>query len=212
MTKGVPSGRSQRYKANIKLQEQRLSTPLISGNDVLPSPSIIHDNLVTQPEGAQRAFETVRVLQQTLLHMSLGNHIYDLLKLLGLYISDCLVWYNEVYDCNNALQQQLDEPNSKMLVQDSEILNLQDQLKKCQATQEFYRQQALKADPPRRGCPFVSSEADIALSPAQLYQLLMAFRFTITPWTCCTSSTLILRIPSSKSLHHPRSFSRCMSP
>ena len=86
MTKGVPSGRSQRYKANTKLQEKipstiirekLISTTSTSGNDVLPSPSIIHDNLATRPEGAQRAFETVRVLQQTLLHLSPDTHIYD---------------------------------------------------------------------------------------------------------------------------------------
>ena len=81
-----------------------------------------------------------------------GNHVYDLLKLLGLYISDCSVWYNGGYDHNNVLQQQLDELNSKMLVQGSNILSLQDPLQKCQVAQDVYRQQALKADmvPPRR--------------------------------------------------------------
>ncbi len=57
----------QYYQGNI------FSTPTTSGNDVLPSPSTIHDNLITQPEGAQRAFEIIRVPQQTLLHMSQGT-------------------------------------------------------------------------------------------------------------------------------------------
>ena len=71
--------------------------------------------------------------------------------------------------------QQLNELNSKMRVQDSDILNLLDQLKKCQAAQDFYRQQALKADKvtPCSRCPFVSSAADIALSPAQHHQYLL---------------------------------------
>ncbi len=88
------------------------------------------------------------------------------------------VWYKEVYARNNVLQQQLHKLNSKLLVQDSEILNLQNQLQKCQAAQEFYSKQALKADmvPPRCQCPFVSSEADISLSPAQLYQHLLLAR------------------------------------
>ena len=87
--------------------------------------------------------------------MSPGIHISDILKLLGLYSSDCSAWYNEVYNRNIALQQQLDDLNSKMLAQDFEILNLQDQLKKCQVAQEFNRQQDLKADmiPPRHHCP-----------------------------------------------------------
>jgi hypothetical protein len=77
-----------------------------------------------------------------------------------------------VYACNIALQQQLDDFNSKLLAQDSEILNLQDQLKKCQVAQEFNCQPDLKADmiPPRHHCP---PDADIALSPAQLSQPLL---------------------------------------
>jgi hypothetical protein len=110
--------------------------------------------------------------------MSPANHIHDILQLMSSFISDCLAWYNEVYDRNNALQQQLDDLNSKLLSQDSEILNLQGQLKKCQAAQEFYRQQALQADmvPPRRRSRFVSPDADIALSPAELYQQLLLAR------------------------------------
>ena len=93
-------------------------------------------------------------------------------------ISDCSACYNEMYDRNNALQQQLDDLNSKLLGQDSDIFSLQDQLKKCQADQEFYRQQALAVDmvPPRRRSRFVSPDADIALSSAQLYQQLLLAR------------------------------------
>ena len=179
MAKGVPTDRSKRYKANKQLQEKTNSLPLkekvnstpsTSGNDVLPSPTTLPEK-----DGAQRAFEMARVLTQTLMHMDPANHIFDILKLLGSSISDCSAWYHEVYDHNIALQQQLDDLNSKMLAQDSEILNLQDQLKKSQVAQEFYRHQALKADmvPPRRRCRFVSSDADNALTPDQLYQQLL---------------------------------------
>ena len=179
MAKGVPTARSKSYKANIKLQEKTTSLPIKekvhsppsnSGNDVLPSPMTI-----PATDGAPRAFEMARVLTQTLMHMNPANHISDILKLLDLSISDCSAWYNEVYDHNIALQQQLDDLNSKMLTQDSDVLNLQDQLKKSQVAQEFYRHQALKADmvPPRRRCRFVSSDADNALTPDQLYQQLL---------------------------------------
>jgi hypothetical protein len=95
MAKGVLTARSQRYKATQKLQEKTNSinitekvhsTPSISGNDVLPSPTQIPENPVPHLDGAQRAFETVRVLLQTLHHMSQGIHISDILKLLGLYL------------------------------------------------------------------------------------------------------------------------------
>ncbi len=57
----------------------------------------------------------------------------------------------------------------------AEILKLPEQLKKSQAAQELYRQQALQADlvPPRRRCRFVSPDADLDLSPAQIYQQLI---------------------------------------
>jgi hypothetical protein len=63
-------------------------------------------------------------------------------------------------------------------VQNAEILKLQEQLKKSQAAQEFYRQQAMQADlvPPRRRCRFVSPDADIDLSPTQIYQQLILAR------------------------------------
>ena len=78
--------------------------------------------------------------------MSPDNHIYDILQLMSSSISDCSACNNVVYDCNNALQQQLEDLNSKLLGQDSDILNLEDPLKKCQTDQEFYRQQALTAN------------------------------------------------------------------
>ena len=115
-----------------------------------------------------------RVLTQT-LNMSPANHVSDILKLLGSSIYDCSLWYHELYDRYIALQQLLDDHNSKLLAQDSEILNLQDQLKNSQVVQEFYRHQALKAYmiSPRRRCRFVSSDADNALTPDQLYQQLL---------------------------------------
>ena len=55
---------------------------------------------------------------------------------------------------------------------------MQDLLTKSQEAQEFYRWQALPADmvPPRRRHRFVSSEADNALTPEQLYQQLLLAR------------------------------------
>jgi hypothetical protein len=95
MAKGVPTNRSQRFKANKKLQEKTksiikekvYSTPSTSGNDVLPSPTTIP---VILPEGAQHAFELGRVLTQTLMHLNPTDHISDILKLLSSSISDCL--------------------------------------------------------------------------------------------------------------------------
>ena len=62
-----------------------------------------------------------------------------------------------------------------MLAQDSKILNLQDHLQKSHVAQELYSHQALKADmvPPRRRCYLVSSDADNAFAPDQLYQQLI---------------------------------------
>ncbi len=68
MAKGIPTARSQSYKVNQKLQEQKMSTPTTTGNDVLPSPLILPSQPATQAQGAQRAFTTVLVLQQSLLH------------------------------------------------------------------------------------------------------------------------------------------------
>ena len=186
MAKGVPTDRSQRFKANKKLQEKTksitkekvYSTPSTSGNDVLPSPTTVPSKPVILPEGAQQAFELGRVLTQTLMHMNPTDHISDILKLLSSSISDCLAWYKEMSDRNNALQHQLDDLNSKFLGQDSEILNLQDQLAKCQATKDFYRQQVLQTDmsPPRRRYRFVSPDTAVALSSDQLFHHLLLAR------------------------------------
>ncbi len=81
-------------------------------------------------------------------------------------------------DRNNALQHQLDDLNSKLLGQDSKILNLQAQLAKCQATKDFYRQQVLQTDmsPPRRRYRFVSPDTAVALSSDQLFHHLFLAR------------------------------------
>jgi hypothetical protein len=63
-----------------KLQEKKIPSPTTSCNDVLPSPIIIPAKPDTQAKGAQLAFTTVCVLQQSLLHaMSPGNHIYHII-------------------------------------------------------------------------------------------------------------------------------------
>ena len=83
---------------------------------------------------------------------------------------------------NHILQQQLDDSNSKLLeqfnVQNAAILNLQEQLKKSQAAQDFYRQQTLQADvvPPRRRYRFVPTDNGLAISPAEIYQHLLLAR------------------------------------
>ena len=172
MTKGVPTARSQRYK----LKEKKLSTFTTFGNDVLPLPTIIP---TTQLHGAQRAFATVRVLHQSLLHAaSPGTHIYDLLQVLAPYLYDCSQWHHESEARNIVLQKQLDEVNAKVLAQDAELVHLQDQLKKCRETAEFYRQQAVHADvvPPSRRCRLISCVDDTALTPDQLYQQLLLAR------------------------------------
>ena len=176
MAKGVPTARSQRYKATqhkaapIPLKETINTIPSTSGNDVFPSLPL---NPVTQAEGAQRAFATVTVLLQSLLlAASPGTHPHNLLQVILPYFHDCSEWYRESDARNTALQQQLDELNSKLLAQDSEILSLQNQLKTSQAAQEFYNQQALKADmvSPIRRSRLVSPPDELALSPDQLYQ------------------------------------------
>ncbi len=91
---------------------------------------------------------------------------------------------NEAHDRNTALHEQLDDANSKLLTQfdvhDAEILYLQDQLKKSQEAQEFYRRQALQVNlvPPRRRSCIISSAAGDALSPNQLYQQVLLRRHT----------------------------------
>jgi hypothetical protein len=71
---------------------------------------------------------------------------------------------------------------------------LQEQLKKSQAAQEFYCKQAMQADlvPPRRRCHFVSPDADMNLSPTQIYQQLILacndIPILIVPWSGYSSS------------------------
>ena len=183
MAKGVPTARSQRYKATHNAKDKIISTPFKSSNDALPLLTSISEKPTTQAAGAQLAFSTVQVLHQALLHAaSPGTHPYALLQVMAPYISDCSERHRELELRNFTLQQQLDESNSKLLeqfnVQNAEILKLQEQLKKSQAAQEFYRQQAMHADlvPPRRRCRFVSPDADIDLSPTQIYQQLILAR------------------------------------
>ena len=175
MAKGVPTARSQRYKATHKAKESIISIPPTSSNDVLPLLISISEKPITQADGAQRAFSTVRVLHQSLLHAaSPGTHPYDLLQVMASYILYCSEWYHESEVRNLTLQQQLDDSNAKLLeqfnAQNAEILKLQDQLQKSQEAQEFYRHHALQADmiPPCRRCRFILPNAD-DLSPAQIY-------------------------------------------
>lgn len=183
MAKGVPTALSQRYKATQQAKEKISSLPTkeqvssiistsgpSSGNDVFPSLPL---NPITPAEGAQRAFATVTVLLQSLLLAeSPGTHPHNLLHVLLPYFHDCSQWYRESDARNTALQQQLDGLNSKLLTQDSEILSLQNQLKTSQAAQEFYHQQALKADMvlPLHSSRLVSPPDEIALFPDQLYR------------------------------------------
>ena len=144
MAKGVPTACSQRYKATRKAKESIISIPPTSKNDALPLLFSISEKPITQADGAQRAFSTVRVLRQSLLHAaSPGTHPYDLLQVMAPYIFDCCEWYCESEVRTLILQQQLDDSNAKLLeqfnVQNAEILNLQEQLKKSQAPQDFYR-------------------------------------------------------------------------
>ena len=188
MVNGVPTARSQRYKAAQKLlQEQTKSTPILSGNGVFPSPTTLLDQPTTQAEGAQRAFVTVRVLHQAMLHtVTPGTHLSDLLQLMGPYLSDCSEWYREAQDRISALQTQLDDTNSKLLsqfeAQNAQILKLQDELKVTTVRQEFYRQQAEKGQmvPPHRRRRHVSADSDNSLTPDQLYQQVLLNRDDLT--------------------------------
>ena len=175
MAKGVPTARSQRFKATQKIQDKIISTPTTYGNDAIPSPISIPDKPITQAEGAQRAFLTARMLHQALIHAAKpGTYIYDLLLLLGPYLNDCHEWFREGEDHTTAIQQQLDESNAKLIsqfnVQNSEILKIQDELTVSREKQEFYRRQAEKADlvPPFRRRRLVTTDSDNALTHDQL--------------------------------------------
>jgi hypothetical protein len=61
VAKGVPTARSQRYKAMQKVLQEKKSVPQVSSSDVLPPPIQFSDNpIITQDDEAQRAFTTVR--------------------------------------------------------------------------------------------------------------------------------------------------------
>ncbi len=199
MAKGVPTARSQRYKATHIAKDKIISTPFKSSKDALPLLTSISEKPITQAAGAQLAFSTIQVLHQVLLHAaSPGTHPYALLQVMAPYISDCSERHRESEIRNRTLQQQLDASNSKLLeqfhAQNAEILKLQEQLKKSQAAQEFYCKQAIQADlvPPRRRCRFVSPDADINLSPTQIDQQLILARndipILIVPWSGYSSS------------------------
>ena len=140
MAKGVPTVRSQRYKALKQVKEQ-LKSPPHSDSDVFPqSPTDTQPS--ARAEGAHRAFLTLRVLHKSLLHAtSPGTHNYDILQFMASYISDCEEWHQEAHDRNTKLQQQLDDTNAKLLtqfaVQNAEILKLQDALEKSKVKADF---------------------------------------------------------------------------
>ena len=114
MANGVPTARSQRYKATHKAKESTISSPPTSSNDALPLLISISEKPITQADGEQRAFSTVRVLHQSLLHAtSPGTHPYDLLQVMASYIFYCSEWYRESEVRNLTLQQQLDDSNAK---------------------------------------------------------------------------------------------------
>jgi len=182
VTTRKPTLRSQRYKANLKLQEKIISTPTTSGNDVIPSPI---SPLITPDESAQRIIDTINVLHQSLdLVVSPNPHGHALVKLLGQNISDCVRLYQDAHNRNIVLQQQLDDANAKLLaqfeVQNAEILKLEDQLKKSQAVSDFFRAQAMKAGvvPSLRRSRSISSD-DEHLTQAQLLQQLSLARTDI---------------------------------
>jgi hypothetical protein len=90
MAKGVPTARSQHYKATHNAKDKIISTPFKSSNDALPLLTSISEKPTTQAAGAQLVFSTVQVLHQALLHAaSPGTHPYALLQVMAPYISDC---------------------------------------------------------------------------------------------------------------------------
>jgi hypothetical protein len=200
MAKGVPTACSQRYKATRKAKESIISIPPTSKNDALPLLFSISEKPVTQADGAQRAFSTVRVPHQSLLHAaSPGTHRYDLLQVMASYIFDCSEWYRESEVRNLTLQQQLNDLNSKLLdqfnVQNAEILKLQDQLKTSQAAQDFYRHQALQAEmiPPGQVVAVASFyQTPMIFRPLKFtnncFWLAMTSTFAIAPWRGSSSS------------------------
>jgi hypothetical protein len=185
-SKGKPSARSQRYKANQKLlQEEARSLPTTSGSDALPPPSPILAKPVTTDDAEQRAFTSVRLLLQAMVLSTRPNtNFYDMLQVVSSFFTDCEKFYHEARNQSVSCQQQLDEVNAKLLaqfeVQNAEILKLEDQLKKSQAVSDFFRAQAMKAGvvPSLRRSRSISSD-DEHLTQAQLLQQLSLARTDI---------------------------------
>jgi hypothetical protein len=197
MAKGVPTARSQRYKATHKAKESINSIPPTSSNDAFQLLISFTEKPITQADGAQCAFSTVQVLHQSLHHAaSPETHPYDLLQVMASCIIDCSEWYRESEVRNLTMQQQLADSNFKLLdhfnVQNAEILKLQDQLKTSQAAQDFYLHHALKADmiPPCRRCRFIFPNADdLSLKfTNNCFWLAMTFTIAIAPWRGSSSS------------------------
>ena len=125
----------------------------------------------------------VCVLHQSLIHaMSPGNHLYDMLQLMGPNLFNWAQWYGEGQARSAALQQEFDAVNSKPLEQasihEAQIFELQRLLKMTQDSQEFYRRNDLQVDtvPPRKRYHVVSSETNNALMHEQLDQQLLLAR------------------------------------
>ena len=95
------------------------------------------------------------------------------MKLLGQNISDFVRLYQDTCARNIVLQQQLDDSNAKLLtqfeIQNTKILELEDQRKNEKAVSDFYREQAMKAGviPFLRRSRTISS-SDEHLTPEQL--------------------------------------------
>mmetsp|Transcript_50366 Transcript_50366/g.105135 ORF Transcript_50366/g.105135 Transcript_50366/m.105135 type:complete len:316 (-) Transcript_50366:270-1217(-) len=187
VSKGKPTARSQRYKANQTLiQEQARSVPMSPGSEVLPPPSPGLDKPVTPDDGEQRAFTSVRLLLQAMVLSSRPNtHIYEMLHLISSFVTDCEKFYQHAHARTISVQQQLDEANAKLLaqfeLQNAEILNLQDELGKSKLKTDFYRQQAEKAQvvPSYLRRRMIIPASDLALSTDQLYQQVLFDRDAI---------------------------------
>jgi hypothetical protein len=181
VSKGKPTARSQRYKANQKLlQEKARSLPTTSGSEALPPPSPILAKPVTTDDAEQRAFTSVRLLLQAMVISTRPNtNIYDMLQLVSSFFTDCAKSFHEARARTVSVQQQLDEVNAKLLanfeVQNAEILKLQDELEQSKFKAEVYKQQAEKAQlvPSHQRRRVVIPANDLSLSMDQLYRQLL---------------------------------------
>jgi hypothetical protein len=184
VSKGKPTARSQRYKANQKLlQEQARSLPTTAGSEDLPPPSPVLDKPVTTDDAEQRAFTSVRLLLQAMFISTRPNtNIYEMLQVVSSFFTDCEKSFHEARarTVSESVQQHLDEINAKLLaqfeVQNAEILKLQDELEHSKFKAEVYKQQAEKAQsvPSHQHRRVVIPAADLSLSMDQLYELISA--------------------------------------